>query len=137
MLVHLTDDDGSSLAVMVAWVRMPKTASAQGLRRLADKYGTGCVTPVAGSPKPTGQHYASRRSGALVVIAEAEPVSGRPTDEALNAAADIAAQFPPPVGGKTAHQDRVPGVIVHAMEWVRILSFRNEGGYWTRRALSL
>jgi hypothetical protein len=96
MLVQVTDDDGNKLAVMVAWVRMPKPAAAQRLRHLADTYGTGCVTPLPGAPKPTGQHYKSRRAGALVVVAEAEPVSGRPPDEALNAATDIAVQFPPP-----------------------------------------
>ncbi|MCE7010644.1 hypothetical protein LWC34_48755 [Kibdelosporangium philippinense] len=96
MLVHVTDDGGNKLAVMVTWVRMPKTATAQGLRRLADEYGTGCVTPLPGAPKPTGQHYKSRRSGALVVIAEAEPVGGRPSREALDAATDIAVLFPPP-----------------------------------------
>jgi hypothetical protein len=96
LLTRIGDTSGTKIAVMVAWVTMPQEDSAQDLRALDDRNGTGNVAPLPGAPKPTGKHYRSRRSGTLVVIAEAEPLSGGPSASLLNQAAAIAVQFPPP-----------------------------------------
>lgn len=102
MLYAVIDGDGNTIVVSVAWVRMAGARSARELRKLADVYGTGNVSPIAGAALElggvpfTGQHYQSRRSRSLVVIAEAEPASGRPDPALLDAAADVAVLFPPP-----------------------------------------
>lgn len=100
-LLVVGDGQGNSMVVSIYWVRMRSVAGAIRLRDLADTPGTGNVSPLAGALlgladiRFTGKHYDSRRSGALVVIAETEPVIGRPDDEVLNAAADLAVEFPP------------------------------------------
>lgn len=98
----LCDAQGNTIAVSIAWVRMPTAVSAERLKRLTDANGTGNVTPIAGEVSEargvrfTGQHYASRRTGSLVVIAEAAPGSGPQSTEMLNGVAQVAAEFPPP-----------------------------------------
>lgn len=83
-------------------MRLPNTGSARRFQHLVDTYGTGDVRPLAGELlqlygiRFTGKHYDSRRRGSVLVIAEAEPVSGRPNTELLNGVAQVAAYFPPP-----------------------------------------
>jgi hypothetical protein len=102
MLVLVTDDNGGSVVVSVAWVRMRGLRPARQLRELADEYGTGNVAPIGGAAlelgdlRFTGRHYESRRQGSLVVIAEAEPVGGQPEPAMLDALTEVAVLFPPP-----------------------------------------
>jgi hypothetical protein len=100
-LLAISDAQGNTSVVSIAWVRMPSAVSAGRLKRLADTYGTGNVSPIASGVLElrgvqfTGKHYASRRTGSLVVIAEAAPENGQPKTEMLDGAAQVAAEFPP------------------------------------------
>lgn len=68
------------LLVAVSWVEMPDAASARAYKNLVDTYGTGNVTELSREEGPyrrvrfTGRYYESRRDGAAVVNAQAEPV---------------------------------------------------------------
>lgn len=101
-LFLLADGRGGSLVLSVYWVRMRDRAAAQALKRLDDTYGTGNVNPIAarflglGGVTFTGKYYDSRLSGAMTVIAEAEPVTGAPTAETLESVAQVATYFPAP-----------------------------------------
>jgi hypothetical protein len=101
-LLVIGDPQGNTVAVSIAWVRMFTLSNAEALQRLADTSDTGNISPVP-SDLPqlrgvqfTGQHHASRRTGSLVVIAQAAPGRGQPDTDVLDAAAQVAAQFPPP-----------------------------------------
>jgi hypothetical protein len=102
MLFALGDGRGGSVVVSVAWVGMSTTANAERLKTLADKDGTGNVSPLASALvgaagiKFTGRHYDSRQAGKLVVISEAEPLSGAPDPDFLKGLAEVAKEFPPP-----------------------------------------
>jgi hypothetical protein len=102
-LLAVCDAQGNTVVVSVAWVRMRNTVSAERLKRLVDTDGTGNVSPIIASEvlslrgvQFTGKHYASRRTGLLIVIVEAAPGSGQPDTEVLDGAAQVAAEFPPP-----------------------------------------
>jgi hypothetical protein len=101
-LLAIGDAEGNTVVVSIAWVRMRTAVSVERLKRLADTYGTGNVSPIAHEVlglrgvRFTGKHYASRRTGSLVVIAEATPGSGQPDPAVLDGAAQVAAEFPPP-----------------------------------------
>jgi hypothetical protein len=90
------------MMVSVAWAQMPTTSQAKQLKRLADTYGTGNVSPIAsaalglGNLRFTGKYYDSRPDGTLVVIAESAAATGRPDPDLLEGAAQVAAQLPPP-----------------------------------------
>jgi hypothetical protein len=102
MLFALADTHGNVFVLSVVWVRMTSASDAKALEDLDNTYGTGDVTPIAtevlqlGGIRFTGQHYASRRKGTLVVIAETEPVSGQPSATLLNDTALVASVLPPP-----------------------------------------
>ncbi|MDI2031376.1 hypothetical protein QFW96_22295 [Saccharopolyspora sp. TS4A08] len=101
-LFPVADAEGNVIAVSVMWVRMPSRATASGLKRVEDEYGTGDVTPVGtqllgfGGFRFTGEHYDSDQDGTLLTIAETEPVSGHPTDTLLDGVASVAVALPPP-----------------------------------------
>lgn len=100
-LMVLTDGH-TTMVVSVYWVRMRTSATAEALKRMADTFGTGNVTPIAGALLDvggldfTGRYYDSRRSGRLVVIAETEPLTTLANDDTLHAVVDVAKEFPPP-----------------------------------------
>jgi hypothetical protein len=102
MLVALGDGKGNTIVVSTAWVGMSTSGNAQQLKALADTDGTGNVSPLAGALVDaagvtfTGRYYGSRRSGKLVVIAEAEPLSGTPDPGLLDGLAEVAVEFPRP-----------------------------------------
>ncbi|CAM3396634.1 hypothetical protein KIPE111705_06385 [Kibdelosporangium persicum] len=102
MFFVLGDGDRNSVVVAVSWVRMSTSENARKLQELADVYGTGNVSPLAGAlveaahVKFTGRYYDSRRSGDLVVIAETEPLRGDPQPEFLDGLAEVAAELPRP-----------------------------------------
>lgn len=94
-LYTLSDSKGNTLVVSVAWVGMASSADAAELKALTDGNGTGNVLPLSGAGvKFTGTNYSSRQSGSMVVIAEAEPLKGRPSS--LSRVAQTAAKLPPP-----------------------------------------
>ena len=101
-LIPLADADGNTIVVAIAWVRVFNSNSAIQLADLIDTDGTGGIQPLAGALlgydaiEFTGQHYAVRRSGDLVVIAEATPWRGQPSGAVLDSIALVAAEFPPP-----------------------------------------
>jgi hypothetical protein len=83
-LLAIGDTEGNTVVVSVAWVRMRTAVSAERLKRLADTYGTGNVSPIGREVLElrgvwfTGKHHVSRRTRSLVVIAEVTPGSGQP-----------------------------------------------------------
>lgn len=101
-LFAVADLKGDIIVGSVAWVRMSSDDSATQLRDVEDTFGTGDVTPFAteilglGGFHFTGKHYKSRQDGPLIVIAETEPLRGRPSATLLNEVATIADVFPPP-----------------------------------------
>ena len=101
-LLALADAQGNTMVVSIAWIRMPTASSARQFKQLIDIHGSGDVYPLASELlelrgiRFTGQHYDSRRSGSLVVIAEAEPASGQPDTELMDGATEVAVHFPPP-----------------------------------------
>ncbi|MDQ0382213.1 hypothetical protein [Amycolatopsis thermophila] len=102
LLLALGDTRGNTVVLSIAWVRMPTSGAAAELKNLADTDGTGNVEPLAATAldltgvRFTGDHYGSRRSGSLVVIAEAAPAGGHPDAATMDDAAEVAAEFPPP-----------------------------------------
>lgn len=78
---ELRDQDGDAAVVAVSWVEMPDESSARALEQLLDTSGTGNVTELSrergryGTVRYTGDAYASRRDGPVVVNAQAEPVA--------------------------------------------------------------
>lgn len=101
-LLVIGDADGDTAVVSIAWVRMHNASRAARLQQLVDTDGTGNVSPIgsaileARGIQFTGEHYASRRTGSLVVIAEAAPESGQPDTEVLDGAVQVAVLFPSP-----------------------------------------
>jgi hypothetical protein len=88
-LYTATDSTGAKMLVAVSWTEMPTTAGAGELRALADRPGTGNIaelsreTPQFHSTKFTGRYYGSRVDGTMVIIGQAEPLTGAPTAESL------------------------------------------------------
>jgi hypothetical protein len=79
------------VVVAVAWVAMPDAAQAADLQELIDTPGTGSIRPLDRRIELTGQHYASRREGELVTVAEAEPDGGSVPGRVLEEVAQEAA----------------------------------------------
>ncbi len=102
VVLAIGDPNSNLVAVSVAWVRMRSADSAVRLKKLEDTFGTGDVTPIAaevlqlGGVRFTAAHYGSRRAGALVEIAEVEPIRGQTPAVLLDAAAQVAKELPPP-----------------------------------------
>lgn len=98
MLTTVTDSQGNSISVSVSWVRMPTHRSAWHFLDLIDLDYSGSMTPLADDvsvkARFTGKHYKSRRSGSIVVVADASPVGGQPTKAMLDAASAVAVEFP-------------------------------------------
>ena len=98
----VVDGDGNVAVVAGAWVEFPRRSTARRFLDVSDTYGTGYVTPLGGAALAvadvvlTGQHYASRVTGAVAVTAEAEPVTGRFDDVVLDAVAEVAVLLPRP-----------------------------------------
>lgn len=97
-LIELSDEKGRGITVSVAWVRMPSSVSARHLKRLVDRPGTGNLSPIADEVgvQFTGKHYSSRRTGSVVVIAEAATGNSLPDVAVLDGVAEVAAEFPSP-----------------------------------------
>ncbi|WP_156067350.1 hypothetical protein [Pseudonocardia halophobica] len=95
---ELRDQDGDAAVVAVSWVEMPDESSARALEQLLDSSGTGNVTELSrergryGTVRYTGDAYASRRDGHVVVNAQAEPVARGWSGPTLTSIATSAAQ---------------------------------------------
>jgi hypothetical protein len=94
-LLTLRDAHGNTARVTIAWVTMRTTADATALKRQLDTNGTGDVYAIGGV-KFDGTHYASRRAGSLVVVAEAMPAGGQPAAATLDDVAAVGVEYPGP-----------------------------------------
>lgn len=94
-LLTLGDAHGNTIRVTIAWLTMRTTADAAGLKRELDTNGTGDVYAI-GRATFDGTHYASRRAGSLVVIAEAMPAGGRPAAATVDDVAAVGVEYPGP-----------------------------------------
>ncbi len=101
LLFTVDDKGGNTIAIAVAWVRFGTPAQAAEFKRIDDTWGTGQVRPLPGAAlglpeiRLSGQHYASRQVGALVVVAEAEEAaSGQLSDPFLDNIAQVAVLLP-------------------------------------------
>ncbi|MBW0106025.1 hypothetical protein [Pseudonocardia sp. KRD291] len=78
---EIRDRKGDVALVPIAWVEMPTEREARELKTLVDAGGSGNVTELSRergryrSVRYTGDAYASRRDGAVVVNAQAHPVA--------------------------------------------------------------
>ncbi|MCE3554387.1 hypothetical protein LWC33_23390 [Pseudonocardia sp. RS11V-5] len=95
---ELRDQKSDAAVVSVAWVEMPDESSARALNQLMDTTGTGNVTELSRerskyrTVRYTGDSYASRQDGQVVINAQAEPVARRWTGVDLSSIATTAAQ---------------------------------------------
>ena len=77
---EVRDSKGDVALVPVAWVEMPTEAEAVALKQLLDTGGTGNITELSRqrgryrTVRYTGDAYASRQDGRLVINAQAQPV---------------------------------------------------------------
>ncbi|GAA4971090.1 hypothetical protein GCM10025792_12990 [Pseudonocardia tropica] len=77
---EVRDSKGDVALVPIAWVEMPTKAEADALKQLMDTGGTGNITELSRqrgryrTVRYTGDAYASRQDGRLVVNAQAQPV---------------------------------------------------------------
>lgn len=101
LLFTVDDKGGNTIAIAVAWVLFDTPAQAQEFKRIDDIWGTGQIRPLPGGAlglpeiRLSGQHYASRRAGALAVIAEAEEAGGgQLSDSFLDNIAHVAVLLP-------------------------------------------
>ena len=92
----------TTVVISVAWIAFNGKRQASAFERVEKVQGSGDIKPAAASLlgaadiRFTGLHYHSRISGYTVVVAETEPVTGRSSDEALRAIAEIATYLPRP-----------------------------------------
>ncbi|OLF04463.1 hypothetical protein BU204_37705 [Actinophytocola xanthii] len=100
LLFTVHDKAGNTVVVAVAWVRFATAGQAQQFRALDDTWGTGQIHPLPATPLGlpdtplSGQHYASRRTGPLTVVAEAEETAGELADNFLDELARVAVLLP-------------------------------------------
>lgn len=101
LLFTVDDKGGNTIAIAVAWVRFGTPAQAAEFKRIDDTWGTGQIRPLPGAPlgladiRLSGQHYASRQAGSLVVVAEAEEAAaGQLSDSFLDNLAHVAVLLP-------------------------------------------
>jgi hypothetical protein len=101
-LFVLGDAHGNTMVASVMWVQMSSEEDAKELKGLEDTYGSGDITPIGteilqlGGLRFTGRYYGSRQNGSLLVIAETEPLQGRPSASFLKKVAKVAAVLPAP-----------------------------------------
>jgi hypothetical protein len=103
LLFVVVDRQGDSIVGSVAWIQFSSDSTATQFLELEDTYGSGDVTPFATEALGlagfhfTGKHYKSRQDGSLVVIAEADPLCGRASNNLLLEVATVADVLPPSV----------------------------------------
>lgn len=103
MIFTVTDDEGGTAVVFVAWVEFGDGDRAREFKRVEDIHGTGDITPLSGSllqvkdvPFTALNYDSDLVDGVTVVIAEAENVAGGFTAEYLDDIAAVAVRTPRP-----------------------------------------
>ncbi len=103
MLFTVTDDEGGTAVVFVAWVEFDDRDEAREFKRLEDVHGTGDIIPLSGSllqisdvPFTAHNYDSDLVDDVTVVIAEAENVTGGFTAEYLDDIAGLAVRTPRP-----------------------------------------
>lgn len=98
----VSDGEGGAVAVSVSWIGMSDSDTAQQLKGLVTRNGTGSVTPknaaAAGHPeaKFDGTYFAAAADGARVTVAEAAAAGGHPDADSLRVAKEVAVLLPRP-----------------------------------------
>ena len=78
---EIRDRNGDVVLLAVSWVELSDEATARDFHELVDTHGTGNITELSRergryrSVRYTGDVYASRRDGPVVVNAQAQPVA--------------------------------------------------------------
>jgi hypothetical protein len=103
VLFTVTDDEGGTAVVLVAWIEFRDRDEAREFKRVEDIHGTGDITPLAGAllqvedvPFTALNYDSDVLDGLTVVVAEAENVAGGFTAEYLDDIAGIAVRTPRP-----------------------------------------
>ncbi|MDA3630648.1 hypothetical protein OU415_34835 [Saccharopolyspora sp. WRP15-2] len=84
-LFKAEDNHGNAVLIATARADMVSPSAAESLNGLAERNGSGNVTPLAGETAGyqhisfAGKHYASHPRDSAVHIAETEPVTGNPS----------------------------------------------------------
>lgn len=91
----ITDEAGSTMVVTVSKVTMRRASQARQFRRLIDEHGTGDIHPLIPLVPFTGHYYDSKPGGRSVIVSEAEPLSGDPSEVVLQATAEAATAITP------------------------------------------
>lgn len=101
-MVLLLGSGQTTVVVSIAWVAFNGKRQAAAFERVEKVQGSGDIKPAASTLlgladiRFTGLHYHSRISGYTVVIAETEPITGRPSNEVLGTIAEVATYLPRP-----------------------------------------
>jgi hypothetical protein len=103
MLFTLSDDEGGTIVVFVAWVEFDDRDKAREFKRVEDVHGTGDITPLSGSllqiedvPFSALNYDSDVLDDVTVVLAETEAVSGGFTAGYLDDIAGVAVLTPRP-----------------------------------------
>ncbi|MCP2257069.1 hypothetical protein LX15_000754 [Streptoalloteichus tenebrarius] len=100
--LYEASEQGHRVLVAVAWAEMPDRASADALKELADREGSGNITelsqelPQHAGTRFTGRFYRARTDGATTVIAQSEPLTGTRDEALLDRVTQAAAHLPRP-----------------------------------------
>jgi hypothetical protein len=92
----------AAVLVSVVWISFRTRGQAAAFKDVEDIPGSGDIRPLAATVLDirhiefTALHYHARPRGSTITVAETEALSGRPTTQALNAIADVAAYLPRP-----------------------------------------
>ncbi|MDU0290550.1 hypothetical protein [Saccharothrix longispora] len=103
MLFTLTDDEGGTILVSVAWVEFDDRAKAREFKRVEDVHGTGDIRPLPGAllrvddvPFTALNYDSDTLDGTTVVVAETELLTGGFTADYLDGIAALAVDTPRP-----------------------------------------
>ncbi|MGW4521112.1 hypothetical protein [Amycolatopsis sp. NPDC004378] len=98
----VSNGKGGTVAVSVSWIGTSDSDTAQQLKALVTRNGTGSITPknaaAVGHPEATfdGTYFAAAVDGAQVTVAEAAAVGGHPGADTLRVAKEVAVLLPRP-----------------------------------------
>ena len=101
-VVLVDDTHGNTGLISMAWVRMRGRWSAERLKDLDNKSGSGDISTPGSTllrergVEFTGRHYAGRRKGEQFTRAEAVPLTGSMNPHLLDAVANVASYLPSP-----------------------------------------
>ncbi|MFD9739831.1 hypothetical protein [Umezawaea sp. NPDC059074] len=102
MLLTVSDTEGNSAVVSIAWVDFRTTHDMTAFKSVMDRQGSGDIRPLAAplldlaDIRFTGLNYDSEPNGRSIAIAETEQATGTVAPDLLDAPAEVASQFPKP-----------------------------------------